>query len=93
MVTPLSNESFELDNLSIYPNPSRGSFTILFDDASSNLVELDIFDLSGRYVFKKSYETYSSFNQNIDLKGVSSGMYLVQIKDGNRTITKKIILE
>nr|WP_169933733.1 zinc-dependent metalloprotease family protein [Nonlabens sp. Ci31] len=93
VVTPLSNETFELDNLSIYPNPSSGSFNILFDNASSNLVELDIFDLSGRSVFKRSYETYSSFHQNINLNGVSSGMYLVQIKDGNKTITKKIIIE
>ncbi|MEP0480587.1 MAG: T9SS type A sorting domain-containing protein, partial [Nonlabens sp.] len=92
-VTPLSNESFELDNLSIYPNPNNGNFNILFDNASSNNVGVTVFDLSGRSVFKRSYETSSSFNQNINLGSVSTGMYLVNIIDGNRTITKKIIVD
>ncbi|WP_298956083.1 reprolysin-like metallopeptidase [uncultured Nonlabens sp.] len=92
-ITPLSNESFELDNLSIYPNPSNGNLNILFDNASSNNVGVTVFDLSGRSVFKRSYETSNSFNQNINLGAVSAGMYLVNIVDGNRTITKKIIVE
>ena len=92
-VTPLSNESFELDNLSIYPNPSNGNFNVLFDNASSNNVGVTVFDLSGRSVFKRSYETSSSFNQNINLGAVSAGMYLVNIVDGSRTITKKIIVD
>ncbi len=93
MITPLSNESFELDNLSIYPNPNKGQFNIVFDNAASEQVGIQIFDLSGRSVFNQSYETASSFNQNINLNNVSSGMYLVNIVDGDRTITKKIIIE
>lgn len=92
-VTALSNESFELDNLSIYPNPSNGNFNVLFDNALTNNVGITVFDLSGRSVFKRSYETSSSFNQNINLGAVSAGMYLVNIVDGNRTITKKIIVD
>jgi subtilisin-like proprotein convertase family protein len=92
-VTPLSNESFELDNLSIYPNPNNGQFHIEFENASTDEVGIQIFDLSGRSVFSQSYETTSSFNQNIKLNTVSSGMYLVNIVDGDRTITKKIVIE
>lgn len=93
IITPLSNESFELDNLSIYPNPNRGQFNVVFENASSDQVGIQVFDLSGRSVFKESYETASSFNQNINLNNVSSGMYLVNIVDGDRTVTKKIIIE
>lgn len=92
-VTALSNESFELDNLSIYPNPNNGNFNVLFDNASSNNVGITVFDLSGRSVFKRSYETSNSFNQNINLGAVSAGMYLVNIVDGNRTVTQKIIVD
>jgi subtilisin-like proprotein convertase family protein len=93
LVTPLSNDSFELDNLSIYPNPNNGSFNILFDNVSSNQVAITVFDLSGRSVFKNSYETFSRFNQNIHLQSVTSGMYLVNIIDGNRVVTKKIVIK
>lgn len=91
--TPLSNDSFELDNLSIYPNPNKGQFNVEFDNALNDQVGIQIFDLSGRSIFNQSYETTSSFSQNINLGRVSSGMYLVNITDGQRTVTKKVVIE
>ena len=92
-VTPLSNEDFQLENLSIYPNPSNGAFNILFDNATSDIVTVDVFDLSGRSVFTKDYETSATFNENVNLNNAAAGMYLVKIRDGNNTVTKKIIIE
>ncbi|WP_158441687.1 T9SS type A sorting domain-containing protein [Nonlabens dokdonensis] len=92
-ITPLSNEDFQLENLSIYPNPNNGTFNILFDNAISDLVQVDVYDLSGRSVFTNEYETSSTFNESINLTGVTAGMYLVKITDGDRVVTDKIIIK
>jgi subtilisin-like proprotein convertase family protein len=93
VITPLSNDSFEIDNLSIYPNPNNGNFNIVFDNAVSDKVAISVFDLGGRSVYTNSFEVSSVFNQNINLNAVSQGVYLVRIVDGNRMITQKIIVK
>ena len=90
---PLSNESFGLENFSIYPNPNTGNFTVNFTSQSSNAIEILVHDIRGREVYMKSYNNSSLFNQMIELTNVESGIYLVTVKDGERKEVKKIIIE
>ena len=91
--TGLSIDEFELNNLSIYPNPNNGEFNVKFNSISEN-VSLQVFDIRGRSVYNKSYaNSSSSFNEAINLGNVQSGMYLLNVNDGERTITKKIIVD
>ncbi len=76
------------DNVSIYPNPSNGVFTIKFDKATSASIE--VYDVTGRKV--KSY-MQSTTKETLDLTGFAEGMYSVNIiSNGNKT-TKRIILK
>jgi subtilisin-like proprotein convertase family protein len=93
IITPLSSDSFQIDGLSIYPNPNNGNFNIVFDNAVSDKVAINVFDISGRSVYVEAFEVSSTFNQNINLNGVSPGLYLVQIVDGTRTTTQKVIVK
>lgn len=91
---PLANASFNaIEDLSIYPNPNNGNFTIKFTSQSSNNVEVMVHDLRGRQVFNKSFSGNTLFNQNIQLNNVESGIYIVTIKDGDRKENKKIVIE
>jgi len=93
-VVSLSVDEFTLNNLNIYPNPNNGEFTIKFNSANSNKVNIQVFDVRGRSIINQDYDNnLSEFNQNISLKNAQSGMYLLNINDGERTITKKIIVE
>ncbi len=83
--------SFE-NNLSIYPNPNNGEFTVKFNGASGN-VTLKVFDIRGRSVLNNSYDDSGDFSQSINLGEVQSGMYLLNISDGSKAITRKIIVE
>lgn len=90
----LGVEDFGFNNFSIFPNPNNGEFTIKMDsDLISDKVSVDIYDIRGRAIFNKLYDNTSSFNQTINLGNVESGMYLVNIGDGERSITKKILVE
>lgn len=91
--TSLSTDEFEsIDGLTVFPNPNNGDFNVKFNSTSNNDVNIEVFDIRGRKVFGNSYRNTGVFNQSIKLDNVQSGMYLLNISEGNRKITKKIIV-
>lgn len=91
--TPLANESFNtINDLTIYPNPNNGSFTVNFL-AETNNTEVKVHDIRGRQVFTRLFENNGLFNQTISLNNVETGIYLVTVQDGNRKVVKKIVIE
>ena len=92
-VTPALAVSEEtLSNFVLYPNPNNGTFTINFDADNTNPVEVKVFDLRGREVYSKSYANQSLFNETVDLNTIQSAIYLINVKNGNKSITKKIVI-
>ncbi|MBK8600049.1 MAG: T9SS type A sorting domain-containing protein [Flavobacterium sp.] len=86
----LANESFSFEDFALYPNPNNGTFAIQFNSNSSSNVKVEVFDIEGRMIFDKEYENNGVFSENIDLKGVQSGLYLVRITDGSKRMVRKI---
>ncbi|WP_289043898.1 reprolysin-like metallopeptidase [uncultured Olleya sp.] len=94
-LTPvLSVENFDLeDQFSLYPNPNSGDFTIKFNDVSGD-VNVEVFDMRGRRILQNTYDNVSSqFDKSLSLGDVQSGIYLLNVKNNGRTITKKIVVE
>ena len=89
----LSNEEFALQNFSLYPNPSKGDFSLSFNSTSGEDIDVNVYDISGRLVHTRNYNATAVFNENISLKNVSSGMYLITVTDQDKTVTKKLIIE
>lgn len=83
----LSQTGFEKPSWVITPNPSRGTLTI--QGGNFNEVQLQIFDLQGRLVFKTTAEK----NKTVYLNGLQEGVYLVQIAEGNKVQMEKIVLK
>lgn len=81
----LANESFELNNIEIYPNPSNGIFTISFGAVEPTSVE--VFDITGKKVLYKVGNSSSV----LDLTSVAQGVYFVKIMADNKQIVKRII--
>ena len=92
-VVALSNESFSINDLAIYPNPNNGNFNIQFTSNSGNEIKVGVHDMRGREIFTKSYTNNGLFNENLQLNGVQAGIYLVTIQDGSSEVTKKIVVE
>ncbi|MFT4850477.1 MAG: hypothetical protein ACI83B_003035 [Sediminicola sp.] len=88
----LSIEEEQLkDAISIYPNPSKGSFNIK-NMSLINLEKVVIYDISGRLISEYNM-TNSSRIKTINLVGVSKGMYFINIQSERGIITKKLVLE
>lgn len=83
----------ELENsqISIYPNPSNGRFTISMENLQAGSIEIT--DLIGKKILTTPF---SGNSVDLDLStGNAKGIYLVHIRDekGELTNTQKIVIE
>ena len=87
------NDLNNFSNLSIFPNPNRGSFNVSFDSLLNDDVNIDVFDIRGRLIYNKGYKNNARFEETVNLNNPSSGVYLVRIRQASNVVTKKIIVE
>jgi hypothetical protein len=71
------------NTFNIYPNPNNGSFVI-----AALKGHITVFDGTGREIMNT--EIFNS--QPVNITGLAKGFYLVAIQNGNKTTTKKIIV-
>jgi len=82
-----------INGLTVYPNPSNGTFNVNFSAAEAGSATVTLMDLSGRVVFEKSYNTQLGNNElPVEVQGFTAGAYLLQLKQGNERQTLKVIL-
>ncbi len=92
--TALGVNNFENENrLNIYPNPSKGNFTIQFSSTSNKNIKIAVYDIRGRRVFENNYTNTGLFIQNIQLNNLKAGVYIVNVDDGDKKEVKRIIIE
>lgn len=76
------------DSLSIYPNPAADNITINFTSTSKN-ASIKIYDARGRLV--KSIANVKSGETTFNISELESGLYLINVNDGNTSTTKRFI--
>jgi subtilisin-like proprotein convertase family protein len=91
--TRLATPSFEIKDFVLYPNPNKGNFTIRFTSANTTGVVVVVNDMLGRKIYENKFENNGNFNENIQLKNVTAGVYLVSVIDGDRKGVSKIVIE
>ena len=91
--TALGVDTSELADFVITPNPNKGNFTIQFKSNSNNDIKIAVYDMSGRRIFENNYENNGLFSQNIQLDTIQTGVYIVNVNDGNKKEVKRIIIE
>ncbi len=85
----LANETFDLNKIVIYPNPSTGVYTIF--SGNLPLDELEVFDVTGKVIVKKSDVALTNNSATLNLTSISDGVYFVRITSENQTTVKRII--
>ncbi len=82
-----------LQNLKIFPNPASQNIFVSFNTLNSpNKTIIKIYDVSGREVFHKNFETSLPFNKKIYVGHLKRGVYFIEINNGKQNGTQKIIL-
>jgi Secretion system C-terminal sorting domain len=87
--TALGVEDFSLNSSSIAPNPSsNGSFTVKSKIAIENI---DIYSQTGAFI--KTVKVDNASNTEVNVDGLSTGVYLVELKNKDDKSWKKVIIE
>ena len=89
----LGVDNFGFDNFAVFPNPNKGEFTIKLNSTLSNDINVEVSDLRGRTIYKSTHKDTGDFNEKVRLNNVQSGMYILNVSDGFRKSTRKIIVE
>jgi hypothetical protein len=66
-------------NLSIYPNPSQGEFSIAFNAFSKQEAKILVYDISGKLVSHLNYTTNEGTNVVNMKQKLSTGMYFLNV--------------
>lgn len=81
--------SKELEDISLFPNPSKGVISVIGLKKMS--CEIEIFDLTGRNLIHKAFDAQNSIS--IDLSRYADGAYQIVIKQGDLHVKKLVILQ
>ncbi len=92
-ITALATDNFSFDNFALYPNPNDGTFTVKFNSNTGNDINVVVYDMRGRSIFNNVFQNNGVFEQTLQLDNVQSGIYLVNIQDGDKKMVKKIVVE
>ena len=79
-------------NFSFYPNPSDGNFVLELNLDEKESVQAKITDMNGKEVYNDKISGNGKISKTINLSG-KKGTFIVTIKQGKKTISKKIIIE
>lgn len=82
----LSNEIFTPSKFKVYPNPANNFVSITAESADA--FSLKVTDLSGKVMMNNEL---SGIDNTIDVSNYAAGIYLFEIKAGNRTDTIKVV--
>lgn len=88
-----SNE-LALEDLSFYPNPApNGRFKVRFQLPEEGELSIKVSNLDGKEVFSRYFESFGGiYSETIDLSGQKEGIYLLEIGQGKKRLTKKIVI-
>ncbi len=90
LTNPLSTSNPLTNQVSVSPNPTTGLLTVNVDVENESDFRLNVRDLLGRIVLRQ--ENLSN-SQNIFLDDKESGVYFLEVTDGDQHFTQKILLQ
>jgi Secretion system C-terminal sorting domain len=78
---------------SLAPNPADNEVYFRLNQGNTILdVNLDIFNSLGQQVFNKEFGQVGAISERIDLTKLSSGLYIVSIKVGDKRYERKLVV-
>jgi hypothetical protein len=91
----IEETAFEQAGFKVYPNPASGIATVRYNLATPGDVVLTLLDPLGREVmtFVHDKKELGIHEKYVDLSGVSSGVYFLNLKTPNSSLTTKFIVK
>ena len=82
-------------DVTIYPNPAKDNLTVQYNNATSQVLEINLYDLQGKLVsvLIPKTEVAGIYSRSISINnGIRGGIYIVRILSGEKTTFQKVII-
>lgn len=93
----LNNDDLQEDNFQLvtYPNPVDNFLNVMFKLDQKANIGISLHDTKGSIVLNHSKQQFPSGEQNLklDLRNLSSGSYILQLKIDDKLLSKKIMVK
>ncbi len=96
-VTPVIPEVIDPKDpiLEVMPNPSNGKLTLRYTLKEKNVTVIELYNINGDLVrtFIASQQLYNGiYTSSFDITDLQDGIYICQMRSGERTVSSKVIL-
>jgi Secretion system C-terminal sorting domain len=86
-IKPVKTQETSIEGINFYPNPvSNGKIYITSKSAADK--EVIIFDVLGKRVFQSMISS-----KELNISSISPGVYIIKIREGEATATRKLIVK
>jgi hypothetical protein len=96
MLNEINVETFSAttnqNQLMIFPNPATNGLVYINLSSDTEGAEIKITDLTGRIIYNKIHQIHSGL-QELDIRDLNSGFYLVNITQGKASFSYKLIVK
>lgn len=84
----------DLNSLNIFPNPSRGVVNFTMNLTSAQSINLKIYNELGQVLSSTDYGKLSgNVSKELNLSGLSKGVYILKVTGQNGSVYKKVVLQ
>lgn len=89
-----SQGSLEAETFEVYPNPSKGYFSLRIRLNEPGSLTLRVFDAAGRMVWNKALTSEDgSYQPEIDITHEQAGTYYLLAEQGGKTQVRKLVVQ
>jgi len=83
-----------INNLDVYPNPSRDIFNVSFTSEDVQDLEVRVINIVGEVIYTENLQQFvGEYTKSIDLDTYTKGVYFLEITTNNGVVNKKLILQ
>jgi hypothetical protein len=77
----------------LYPNPCQGNFTVSYVGKTSDLLSVDIIDITGRVLQSQLWPVIpGQNNRTFSVEHLPKGLYLTRISSGAKSSTTRLLV-
>lgn len=92
ILEPLATEVTAKDGIRLYPNPASEQLTVEFLSPQPATSVISLVDMTGKVLQQNVSEVNQGKQEFLDLTPYNTGNYIVKIKVGEKTITRKVMI-
>jgi PKD repeat protein len=89
-----TDENPEFQQFKVFPNPNKGSFSVVIDGVPSNAIDFELYNSIGQSLGKRSFDFNSgSLRESLDFGALPAAVYMLKVGQNGKVSYQKIVVE